>query len=265
VDSALTHNTRGHPAYFLGEIRSTGWWYFFPVLLLVKTPLAWLILAILGLMVCCRRAGNVAYWMPVAFAAGILVPGMTSHVNIGLRHILPIYSGLAILAALGLLRLLEDQPNKKWAGALAVLLPVWLLISGALQHPNYLAYFNEFVGDRPEKIVVDSDLDWGQDTIRLARRLKQLGATQVNYNTFNLTSDRLAQWPGLPNPRPIFALNPAEGWTAVSPTLAAVDQYGLRHRDPRIRPWFTYLQPQERVGALLLYYVAPGSIPPELR
>jgi hypothetical protein len=264
VDFALYHNSRGHSAYFLGEIRNTGWWYFFPVLLLIKTPIAWLILVILGLLLCFSRRTQLAYWMPVAFAAGVLLPGMTSHVNIGLRHILPIYAGLAILAGLGLHRLLEHQPNKKWAAALAALLPAWLLISGALQHPNYLAYFNELAGDQPERIVVDSDLDWGQDTIRLARRLKQLGATEVNYFTLNLTPERLEVWPGLPRVHEIKALRPAEGWTAVSPTIAAVNEYGLRHADPRIHPWFTYLQPKERVGALILYYVPPGSIPADL-
>jgi hypothetical protein len=265
VDFALYHNSRGHAAYFLGEIKNTGWWYFFPVLLLLKTPIAWLLLMAIGIGVCLARRTQVAYWMPVAFALGVLVPGMTSHVNIGLRHILPIFSGLAILAGLGLLKLIEDAPRRKWEGGLAIALPAWLAISGALQHPNYLAYFNELVGDHPERIVVDSDLDWGQDTIRLARRLKQLGATQVNYNTLNLTPDRLVVWPGLPPVQGIKALKPAEGWTAVSPTLLAVGEYGLEHRYPNVHPWFTYLQPQERVGSLLLYYLPPGSIPPDLR
>jgi len=38
----MSHNARGHLAYFMGELRYTGWWSFFPVLLAVKTPLAWL-------------------------------------------------------------------------------------------------------------------------------------------------------------------------------------------------------------------------------
>jgi len=265
VDFAIYHNSRGHAAYFMGEIKNTGWWYFFPVLLLLKTPIAWLVLAAFGIGVCFARRSHLSCWMPLSFAAGILIPSMTSHVNIGLRHILPIYSGLAILAGLGLLKLIEDAPRRKWAGVLAAALPLWLVVSGALQHPNYLAYFNELAGDHPERIVVDSDLDWGQDTIRLARRLKQLGATQVNYNTLNLTPDRLVVWPGLPPVTGIRPLHPAEGWTAVSPTILAVQEYGLNHQTPSLHPWFTYLQPQERVGSLLLYYVPPGSIPPDLR
>jgi hypothetical protein len=262
---ALNHNNQGHPAYLLGEVTRNGWWYFFPVVLMVKIPIAWLLLAAIGIGVSLTRRARLAYWMPIAFAAGVLIPGMTSHVNIGLRHILPIFSGLAILAGLGLLKLIEDWPQKKWAGGLAAVLCLWLVVSGALQHPFYLAYFNELAGDHPENIVVDSDLDWGQDTIRLARRLKELGATQVNYNTLNLGPRELVVWPGLPPVKGIDPLKPAEGWTAVSLTILKVSEFGLDHRYPNIRPWFTYLQPQERLGGLLLYYVAPGSIPPDLR
>jgi hypothetical protein len=265
VDFALHHNSKGHAAFFMGEVRNTGWWYFFPVLLLIKTPIAWLVLMIIGLGVCLARRSQLAYWMPVAFAAGILIPSMTSHVNIGLRHMLPIYSALAILAGVGLLRLIEEAPAKKWAAALAVALPLWLIVSGALKHPDYLAYFNEFAGANPERIVVDSDLDWGQDAIPLARRLKQLGANQVYFNTLNLGSNRLSVWPGLPQPRPIDPLKPGEGYTAVSPSFWAVRSRILEASTRNLRPWWTFLQPQERVGSLLLYYLPPGSIPPELR
>ena len=72
VAFAMYHNTKGHAAYFMGEIKNTGWWYFFPVLLLLKTPLAWLVLAAFGVGLCLMRRAQLAYWMPLAFAAGIL-------------------------------------------------------------------------------------------------------------------------------------------------------------------------------------------------
>ena len=264
IDFARYHNSKGHAAYFLGEIRNTGWWYFFPLLLLLKTPLGILALAIAGQTIAFRRLSTfklpATALMPLAFFTGILGTSMTSHVNIGLRHMLPIFASLAVLGGIALVALLELAPRKQWAGALAAALLLWIAVSGALRHPNYLAYFNELVGDRPERVVTDSDLDWGQDTIRLARRLRELGATQVNYFTLNVSSNRLMQWPGLPNVRPILPLQLAEGWTAVHPTIAIVDQYGLRHRDPRLLPWFTYYHPQERVGSLLLYYIPPGTL-----
>lgn len=265
VKFALYHNGKGHAAFLLGEIRNVGWWYFFPVTLAVKTPIAYLLLLVYGVGVCWARRVRVVYLLPLAFALGILLPSMTSHVNIGLRHILPIYVGFSILAAVGLASLMQRAQTARWAGVAAVALVGWLALSGAVRHPDYLAYFNEFAGDHPERILVDSDLDWGQDTVRLARRLKELGATQVSFTTLNLSPERLAVWPGFPPVKPISPLQPAEGWTAVSPTILAVRQYGMEHRYANLRPWFTYLQPVEKVGSLWLYYVPPGSLPADLQ
>jgi 4-amino-4-deoxy-L-arabinose transferase-like glycosyltransferase len=260
VSFAMYHNTKGHAAYFMGEVRNTGWWYFFPVLLAVKTPLAWLAAVGLGLAVWWGRRAQLAYWMPVAFAAGILLPGMTSHVNIGLRHILPIFTGLAILAGLGLLLLLERAATAKWAGPLAVVLVLWVAASGALQHPDYLAYFNELAGSAPERIVVDSDLDWGQNTVRLQHRLRELGAAQVSFSDVNLHANQLMIWPGLPGVQNLDAFREVEGWTAVSPTMWMLRKYGLSTRDFSVPPWWAYHHRVEKVGSLWLYYVPPGSL-----
>ena len=257
---ALYHTTKGHAAYFMGEVRNTGWWYFFPVLLAVKTPLAWLALAGFGLAVSWGRRVQLAYWLPVAFALGVLLPAMTSHVNIGLRHILPIFAALAIVAAIGLQRLLEHAATAKWAGPLALALVAWIAISGIAHHPDYLSYFNELAGDRPERIVVDSDLDWGQNLVRLSARLKELNATQIAFSDFNLSRKRLMYWPGLPPVQEINPLRPSEGWSAISPSLWMLNQYGLNYRDPRVQPWFAYYRPVEKVGTLWLYYLPPGSL-----
>jgi hypothetical protein len=50
---------------------------------------------------------------------------------------------------------------------------VWFFAGSLLAHPDYLAWFNEAAGHHPEKIVVDSNLDWGQDMLRLARILRE--------------------------------------------------------------------------------------------
>jgi hypothetical protein len=262
--SAARHNQEGHPSYLLGQFSQQGHWYYFPVVLAVKTPVAFLLLLAPGILLWWRKCTDVVYGLPVAFAAGILIPAMTSHVNIGVRHILPIYIGFAIVAALGLLELVEWERRRKWAGPAAALLVIWMAASGVMAHPNYLAYFNEpalaLTAGEPEKILVDSDLEWGQNTVHLAARLKELGATEVSYGVANHRSDYLLTWPGLPHIRPIQPAIPSEGWTAVSPTIDKTTQYGLFFRYPNIRPWWEQLPPTERVGALSLYYVPPGSI-----
>jgi 4-amino-4-deoxy-L-arabinose transferase-like glycosyltransferase len=260
IREALFHNQVGHPAYLLGQASQKGWWYFFPVALAVKTPIASLLLLGLGLSVCWKNRATLTYTLPLALSLGILLPAMAGNVNIGLRHILPVYIGFSIIGGLGLLQLLTAQ--KPWASATAVLLVLWMAASGARSHPNYIAYFNEFAAAEPDRVLVDSDYDWGQDTVQLARRLRELGVREIAYTPLNNADDAyLEAYPGLPHIKPINPLAPSEGWTAVRPTYAKADQYGLEYRYPNLKPWFEYLQPRERVGAFLLYYVPPGSLP----
>jgi len=192
--------------------------------------------------------------MPLAFAAGILLPAMLGNVNIGVRHILPVYLAMAMLAGAGLVRLAQKN------AFVAAFMVLWTALSGGISHPDYLAYFNEFALGDPESFLVDSDLDWGQSTKPLAARLKQLGATQVNFGVRNGRSAYLETWPGLPKITPIHPAQPAEGWTAVSPTIDRTTQYGLYFRYPNLQPWFDTLRPVEHVGAYRLYYVPPGSL-----
>jgi len=89
--------------------------------------------------------------------------------------------GLAIVAAVFAVDRLRDwRTNGAMAGAVAALL-LWLIASVGLSHPDYLAYFNASAGSEPEKILVDSDLDWLQDIKRLAKRLREVGAQEVAF------------------------------------------------------------------------------------
>jgi len=113
-----------------------------------------------------------------------------SRINIGIRHILPVYVGFSILAASGLMELLHLR-LVKWGLALAG----WLVVSSWTAHPDYLAYFNEIGGGHPERIVIDSDLDWGQDMKRLAVRLRGLHVDEFRLSPFNLPGALICQTP----------------------------------------------------------------------
>ena len=261
---AMRHNQAGHAAYLLGQVGSQGWWYYFPVALAVKTPIAFLLLLALGVYVCWKKRADSAYWLPWAFALGILLPAMTGRVNIGVRLILPVYVGFSIVAAMAVVRLAQWAHARKWAGIAAGLLVLWMAATGAIHHPDYLAYFNELAGSEPERVLVDSDLDWGQDTGRLARRLRELGVTEVSFGALGSLGSFFEVWPGLPRTKPINPVAPADGWTAVSLTTAKETQYGLYYQYSNLKPWYEYLEPKERVGSFLLYYLPPSAAPSDL-
>jgi hypothetical protein len=129
-----------------------------------------------------RASGRrVALRVRVAIPAAILAVAMSSRINIGIRHILPAFPFFAIIAAAGLLWLVEQSRRSKWALWTAAAASGWFVISSLAVHPDYLAYFNALAGDEPERIVVDSDLDWGQDIKRLGQRLRELNAPSVTY------------------------------------------------------------------------------------
>ena len=58
------------------------------------------------------------------------------------------------------------------------------LVASVRAHPDYIAYFNELARGRPELVRVDSDLDWGQNFDRLARRLRTRGIKKVSLGMF---------------------------------------------------------------------------------
>ena len=241
IRSAMRHNSEGHPAFLLGEIGDQGWWYYFPVALAVKTPIALLVLIFLGLWQCWKNRAKAAYLAPAAFSLGILLTAMTGKVNIGVRHILPVYIGFAIVAALALAHLLRKGKAVSWAAAFLV---VWMAASGAIRHPDYLAYFNELVLSHPEDVLVDSDLDWAQDVIHLSRRLRELGVAKVAFNVY----PPLIPLYHLPDCVRVNLAAPTETWTVIRPTDAKYVARGMVRR-----PWYEGLEPTERVGAFMLY------------
>ena len=118
-----------------------------------------------------------------------------SRINIGIRHVLPVYLLFSLVAGAAVVRLLRDAGTRKWISAVLMVLAAWFGASSLISHPDYLAYFNEFAGSEPENIVVDSDLDWGQDVKRLAARLREVGAREVTFANMMLPEFQKELWP----------------------------------------------------------------------
>ena len=258
---AVEHNQRGHTAYLLGEYRRTGWWYYFPVALAVKTPIAFLMMLAVGVTVCLRERARIAYLLPLAFSLGVLLPAMHGQIDIGIRHIEPIYIGLSIIAALGLVQLFQRSRTGLTCALTGGVLVGWLTVSVALYHPDYLAYFNAFAGKHPENVLVDSNYDWGQDLKFLSKRLHELGVQQFSLTTFDgvMNHDDLQIWYGLPPSKDVDDAAPAPGWTVISPTFAKSYRFHFLNRNNLARPWYEQIPPTERVGALMLYYTPPDA------
>lgn len=236
------HDEQGHLSYLLGETSDKGWWYYFPVVFFYKTPLPFLILALWGAALLRTRAHVALALMPLA----ILAIAMTSSINIGVRHILPMYAPLAVLAAYGAVEIWMRTRDAFGRVAFAALL-AWLFVGVAVSHPDYLAWFNELAQPNPAHIAVDSNLDWGQDTLRLARVVREMGVDALHVDV--MTNARLAEH-GI---RHVAGGDPTHritGWVAVSETtLALKGHFGQYH-------WLRNYRPVRRVGeSIRLYYI----------
>ena len=244
----------GHKSYLLGEVRTTGWWYFFPVALAVKTPLPFLLLTGAGLVVACRTTSGPdrrRRLEPGAFALAILIVCLPSRINIGLRHVLPVYPFLAILAGIGVAGLWRAKRARPAARILAVVLVGWQLAASAAVHPDYLAYFNELAGHHPERVLIDSDLDDGQDLKRLADTLR---ARRIPSVALAYAGSATVAEHGLPPVRWLEPHRPDTGWVAASLysiKLGSLDRPG--HDD---FAWLERYHPVALVGrSIRLYYI----------
>ena len=253
----IGENRNGRRNYLLGERIESGRWYFFPVALGVKTPVAFLVLAGVGgatLIGMARRRRSAA--VPVVAAAAILGTAMAANINIGVRHILPVYPLLAIAAGLGISRLWHWRRWRYAGPAMAMVLTGWLLAESARTHPDYLPYFNQLAGDQPERVLLDSDLDWGQDLRRLADTLRARRVPHVSI-AYHGKVDMSKQ--GLPPFTELQAHTPVTGWVAASEYRLQLG-YMSGSYDPFA--WLLSHTPVARVGhSIRLYYIDPASPP----
>ena len=257
VKTVVEHDIYGHRAFLLGDQRQFGWWYFFLVALAVKTPLPFLALLFYGIAVMKQAPG---IRTPLAFSLGILLICLPSRIDLGVRHILPVYIGFSIAAGAGAAELWRRSSSRAAAWTLAIL-GVWMIATSALAHPDYLPYFNALAGNDPSRVLVDSDLDWGQDVKRLAARLREAGAQEVFFTPFarpDLASAALAAQ-GFPPVQPNSLLEPSPGWNAVSLTILRKMRFWLWDSHPEIRLWPDQVKPPERIGkGIWLWYFPPA-------
>jgi hypothetical protein len=248
VVAVAKHNGVGHPSYLLGRYRRTGWWYFFPVVLAVKTPIGFLILAIAGVSFVLWKPPAIPWQQRVTalFALAILAACMASRINLGVRHILAIYPLLAVLAGHAVMTLIKKS---RWTAIVAGLLVAWAATDSVLAHPDYLAYFNPFASRHPERVLCESDLDWGQDLYRLRDTLKARGVDQVSIRYFGTAPlDRA----GLPPHRDLSPATPVSGWAAIS-----LHALVMENAENGSFEWLKQYQPVERVGKSIYLYRLP--------
>jgi hypothetical protein len=239
------------PAFLNGHWSQTGWWYYYLVALLVKTPLPSLAFLVVGTVAIARRRlrdpGDLWIVVPPLFLLYVL--SFHYGKNYGVRYLLPAFPFFLLIAGRGVDASL--RAGKYGRAAVCVLL-AWQLAACTLVTPHHLAYFNELAGgpDRARRLLLDSNLDWGQDLGRLKAYLDARGVKHVCLGYFGHVDPHLY---GIDFSLP--PTKPTPGLCAVSANFLAGYPYAVTYAGERILgvgrgvwSWFDRYRPVARVG-----------------
>lgn len=186
------HDSR-YALFMNGEFSREGFWLYYPFCLLVKVPVPTLLLFALAIPSWwILRVKQKSFYFHLFFPVFmVLGAGMVARHNIGIRHVLPIFPMLFVLAA-GVGKFLKPL----WTLALMPIVLTWLVFEDVKIFPDNLAYFNQWAGGPANglNLLDDSNIDWGQDLKRLPPVLNSLGVGDFRLAYFGGDS---ATWRGL--------------------------------------------------------------------
>lgn len=275
----------GNTVYFLNEISNMGWWYYFPTVYLLKIPLAFHILTLIVLLyvfwlIIIKKPfwqntfHRLKDWIKnhfpefsmMVFLVIYWLTSISGTLNIGVRHLLPIFPFTYILISLGIAKWIEKIPGISWKKMGISLVSVLLgfyIISSLLVWPHYLTYFNEIAGGSQNgyKYVVDSNYDWGQDLKRLKKWVDENKIEKIYVDYFGggnaeyYLKEKYAHWWGDRNKKDL----PQGSYLAISLTLL---QGGKGSPAPGFdQPtgcylWLDDYEPIARIGnSIFVYYI----------
>ncbi|MGA2730803.1 MAG: phospholipid carrier-dependent glycosyltransferase [Terracidiphilus sp.] len=162
--------------YIFGKVYAHGVWFYFPAAFIIKSTAAFmglLLLAGFAIVTGKLRARREIFFLTIPPVLYLLIATGTG-LNIGARHILPMYPFLSVL--IGGAALALAHRDRRWAYVVGLLL-AWHAVSSARAYPNYLAYSNEFWGGPANtyKYLTDSNTDWGQQLKAVKKYLDNRG------------------------------------------------------------------------------------------
>jgi hypothetical protein len=166
LGQVVVHNIEGHRSFLLGQYSATGFRLYFPLAMLMKWPLLVLLLAAAGavLVLWKRSPSRRNLLLLAAFPAVYAAFAITAHIDIGIRHMLPVYPFLLLFAG----AFAEWARGWRWT---TLLLGVLLLAQAAdisRYAPGYLSYFTVLVKPADTwQLLSDSNTDWGQGLVAL--------------------------------------------------------------------------------------------------
>ena len=275
LSSALAHyglglayvqyaGAHGHLNYFLGRVSAEGFPLYYPVAFALKTTLPFFLLTLVGFVALVRKRDGNSLVLGLYALCYFLVVAASGY-NIGARHLMPVIPLLALLGA---------QAASGWRPLLQGVLVGSLALGALLPFPHYISHFSLVGGGqaRGGRILSDSNVDWEQDWVRVARDAERNGWRPIAF---------VHAGAGFPEAHLQGAVDflasrspVAPGYYAVAATTATTGTVYLRAlRDEagarRLAQLLAFLQTRGRPvatigGSITVYHLPelPGATPP---
>ena len=281
----LQRSGGGNTTYYLGEVSANGSRSYFPLVYLIKEPLAYVLLTFFALFLALKKftvyktssllKNNFAEFGMLAIIVVYWIFSIKSNLNIGIRHILPTLPFIYALTARqisfwikggiterisnyhGFWQLFGLYWRRIKKGFVVAVLFIWAIISVVSVWPSFLAYFNEIAGgpNSGYKFIVDSNLDWGQDILRLSQFIEKNNIKEIKMDYFS----------GAPaeyyiKTAKIKSFNrevPQKGWLAISATIlmgaCKSDKIPCSYGE-RAYTWLDSYKPVAKIGYSIFVY-----------
>jgi len=266
---ALSAGSR--PTFILGHAYPHGVWFYFPVLFLLKSPLAFLLLLLLAIVIALairlRRSSQFSaiprgmelhwrcLWVSfVVFTAACLL----SRLDLSIRHF-TIPLALIILLIAPLPRMLqflaEGKPRiARVAGFAGIVLVAVSIVTAIAVYPNYFPFLNVFGAGRPGYLLVnDSNLDWNQSLPEVERFVTRRGLDHVLLDEYGFSEPQAY----VPQAQLWDCQQPRSGdgghWAFISANLIA---------DGSNCGWLMRYMHLELAGGSMYAVLLPDRIPP---
>lgn len=240
----------GQKAFLLGQVSQFGWWYFFAVALAMKATIVELLAMVsFAIWAVTKRFRDVETQVVVLAVAVFFGISMLGHRDLGVRYVLAPFV-LALVA--GIAWPVGAIKEHRWKVAFVAAVVLVQAITFWRIAPEHLAYFNPFAGgpSRGYTRLVDSNLDWGQDLLRLntwlaARRGTTIGLEYFGSAPVSAYDIRPVDWRTL---GPSSATGRADVFVISATYLQGVFLCG----DPFAE--FRRIAPSDRIGYTLFAY-----------
>lgn len=250
-------NTNYHN-YLNGNFKQGGWWYYFLEAFLIKTPIPALVFMLYGILLFNKYKNSIIDKLflllpPISF---FIITSLWAH-NIGVRYLIPIYPFLFVYSG-GIIGFI----NKKSILALFILLSSWYISSTITVYPNYISYFNEFIGGPKNgyKYLNDSNIEWGHDLKRLKKFVDKNPDTMIVYPWRQ--GNAALEYYGIKSENNIFhQIDQKENWWTKPQGIYAVSSHFLvrakiisQVNNDKSLDWLSLYKPIDRIGQSFFIY-----------